>query len=190
MGEGHARRLSFAGGILFGIGWLVFIDSLAHFNACLDSVDLDDVCRWGPAPTNGTLTPRPAPPPAPTPAPSPINPFGPPPPHKGWQSIHGSYKWVYIPGLMAMVSLFMINTVDAKHLSYEYAEMAEGASPTALRIWLMTGLLLGLGAIIQAVYIFVNLFNRYADIHSAPVRPGRARARGRKRTCASLCAYV
>jgi hypothetical protein len=37
MGEGHARRLSFAGGIFFGIGWLVFIDSLAHFNACLDS---------------------------------------------------------------------------------------------------------------------------------------------------------
>jgi hypothetical protein len=46
MGETRARQLSFAGGILFGIGWLVFIDALAHFNACLDSTDLDDVCRW------------------------------------------------------------------------------------------------------------------------------------------------
>ena len=46
MGETRARQLSFAGGILFGIGWLVFIDALAHFNACLDSTVLDDVCRW------------------------------------------------------------------------------------------------------------------------------------------------
>ena len=105
---------------------------------------------------------------------------------------------MYIPGVLAMVSLFMVNTVDAKHLSNEYAEMAEGASPTALRIWLMagtntkhthththihtyshththththTGLMLGLGSIIQAIFIYVNLFNRYADIHSAPVSP-------------------
>jgi len=32
MGEESAMRISFCGGIIFGIGWLVFIDSLAHFN--------------------------------------------------------------------------------------------------------------------------------------------------------------
>ena len=67
-----------------------------------------------------------------------------------------------------MVGLFMVNTVDAKHLSDEYAEMADGASPAALRLWLMGGLLLSLGAIIQAIYLFVNLFNRYADMHPGP----------------------
>ena len=80
----------------------------------------------GDAPTNGTLTPRPiVPSVTPTPTPAPWSPFGPtptttPPPaieHRGWQSIHGSYKWVYIPGVLAMVGLFMMNTVDAKHLS-------------------------------------------------------------------------
>jgi len=61
-----------------------------------------------------------------------------------------------------------MNTVDAKHLSEEYADMAYGASPTALRIWLMAGLLLGLGAVIQSIYVFTNLYARYADIKSEP----------------------
>jgi hypothetical protein len=30
--EGKARLLSCCAGILFGIGWLVFIDAIAHFN--------------------------------------------------------------------------------------------------------------------------------------------------------------
>ena len=175
MGEGTARQLSFCGGVIFGIGWLIFIESVAHFNSCLDSVDWTDACKWGPAPQNGTLTPRSVPP-GPAPTPAPWSPFSPSPsptpapaePHRGWQSIHGSYKWVYIPGVLAMLGLFMINTVDAKHLSNEYADMAYGASPTALRIWLMCGLLLGLGAIMQAVYLFVNLFDRYVDMHPGP----------------------
>jgi len=168
-------RISFCGGIVFGIGWLVFIDSLAHFNACIDSVELEDVCRWGPAPTNGTLYPKPVLPGTPSPTPSPWNPFNPPTPtpapvimHKGWQSIHGSFKWVYVPGALAMVGLFMINTVDVKHLSHEYSDMAHGASPAALRLWLMAGLMVGLGAMIQSIYLYVNLFARYVDVHSAP----------------------
>ena len=56
----------------------------------------------------------------------------------------------------------------------------------AVIIWhdmvVSTGLLLGLGAVIQSIYVFINLYARFADIKSEPVwgkgKEGRRRGGG------------
>lgn len=191
--EVRRRQGSLVAGVLFGIGWLVFIDAIAHFNACWDRVDYGDPCHWGAAPVNGTLTPHATP--SPTESPShnnflpgilpdvpdvfpdhypwdPANPPPatppPPPPHGGWEPISGRYKIVYVPGILATVALFMVNTVDAKDLDAEHTETAVGAVPGALKLWLWGGMVLGVVSIVIAISSFVDSWSRFGDVKDGP----------------------
>ena len=68
-----------------------------------------------------------------------------------------------------MMALFMVNTVDAQDLSTEHAETAEGAAPGALKMWLCGGLVLGLVAVIMAIWSYVDVWGRHVDIKNGPV---------------------
>ena len=81
----------------------------------------------------------------------------------------GRYKIVYVPGVLAMVALFMVNTVDARDLSAEHTETAEGAVPGALKMWLCGGLVLGVVSVIIAISSYVDTWSRHVDIKDGPV---------------------
>ncbi|EKX48305.1 hypothetical protein GUITHDRAFT_151855 [Guillardia theta CCMP2712] len=142
----------------FGVAWLVFIDSIIQYNTCLDRVNVDDICAWGKPPNNQTiahasdrnvlLMTTPAPP--------------------QWPAITGRPALVYLPGVLGAVALFMVNTVEPYQLSMSYAEMVEGASPTALKIWLFVGMLAGLTSIILSVWVLLDVYMRDPALHHEP----------------------
>jgi hypothetical protein len=76
---------------------------------------------------------------------------------------------VYIPGVLAMVALFMVNTVDARDLNAEHTETAEGAFPGALKLWLCGGMVLGVVSVIMAIGSYVDTWSRHVDIQNGPV---------------------
>ncbi|EKX47761.1 hypothetical protein GUITHDRAFT_162568 [Guillardia theta CCMP2712] len=175
--EVQRRQLALLAGAFFGVGWLVFIDSLLQFNRCWDQLDYGDPCSWGPAPLNATSkyvhTPD-SPPPSfnpfppwpggggqPTTTPEPVT-------HKGWSGLDGKYKLVYIPGIIALVSLFFVNTVNVRDLSEDTTEVAEGASPVALKVWLFTGMIIGFTSIALSIWVYADLFSRSPNIQDDP----------------------
>mmetsp|Transcript_10743 Transcript_10743/g.15398 ORF Transcript_10743/g.15398 Transcript_10743/m.15398 type:complete len:226 (-) Transcript_10743:183-860(-) len=183
--EVKRRQCSLVAGMLFGVGWLVFIDSIVNFNACWDRVDYGDPCQWGRAPVNGTHTPHGTPAPSPEsnniwpmpdwPIPAWVPGQGPhtttpapPPPHGGWEPISGRYKIVYVPGIFAMMALFMVNSVNAQDLSEDHTETAVGAVPGALKLWLSGGMTLGIVAVIMAIWSYVDVWARHDDIKDGP----------------------
>lgn len=183
--EVKRRQLSLVAGVLFGVGWLVFVDSIVQFNACWDRVDYGDPCFWG-RPGNGTLTPHGTPAPGPPSKnsnwfpdlpdlPDPTNLFpghtttpAPPPPNGGWEPISGRYKIVYVPGILAMIALFMVNTVDPADLNEERTETAIGAVPSALKMWLCGGLVLSVVSIIMSIWSYASSWSRYVDVKDGP----------------------
>ena len=144
-------------------------------------MDYGDPCRWGIAPTNGTLTPHGTP--APSAASNNIFPeiipsnwvpgqhstLAPSPPHGGWEPIAGIYKIVYLPGVLAMIALFVVNTVDSRDLNEEYTETAVGAVPGALKMWLFGGMVLGMVSVLIAIWSYVDNWTRHVDIKDRPV---------------------
>ena len=76
---------------------------------------------------------------------------------------------MYVPGVLAMVALFMVNTVDARDLNAEHTETAEGALPGALKMWLSGGMVLGVVSVITATGSYVDLWSRHVDIKNGPV---------------------
>jgi len=154
-----------------------------------DQVDFDDPCRWGLAPVNGTLTPHGTPPPQHNsdkpdwipatwipdsdpanwwPGGQPTSTPAPPPPHGGWEPISGRYKIVYVPGIFAMLALFMVNTVNAQDLNEEHNETAVGAVPGALKLWLCGGMTLGIVSVIMAIWSYVDVWARHGDVKNVP----------------------
>mmetsp|Transcript_3495 Transcript_3495/g.6566 ORF Transcript_3495/g.6566 Transcript_3495/m.6566 type:complete len:204 (-) Transcript_3495:86-697(-) len=91
----------------------------------------------------------------------------PPPAHGGWHGLTGQYHLVWLPGALAMISLFFINTVEARHLTTE-ADLISGGQTVALKIWLCFGFLVGIGAIVAAFYVYVELFTRNDAIQNGP----------------------
>ena len=115
---------------------------------CLKAVDRGDPCKWGPAPANmtdidvlpddghgdsgkGGWVPHWDPN---------WNPFDdhtttPPPPikHRGWHDLSGRYTLVYLPGFLALISIFFINTIDARHLTTE-SDWITGGVDYALQV--------------------------------------------------------
>lgn len=151
--------------------------------ACWDRVDYGDPCAWG-RPGNGTLTPHGTPAPV---SPSKnsnwrpdIDPSNwllvqhtttpaPPLPNGGWEPISGRYKVVYVPGVLAMIALFMVNTVDLADLNEEHTQTAIGAVPSALKMWLCGGLVLSAVSIIMSIWSYVSNWSRYVDVKDGPV---------------------
>mmetsp|Transcript_18825 Transcript_18825/g.44089 ORF Transcript_18825/g.44089 Transcript_18825/m.44089 type:complete len:146 (-) Transcript_18825:80-517(-) len=64
---------------------------------------------------------------------------------------------VYLPGLLAVIALFMINTVNPEDLSNDQIA-------NKLKLWLFFSIIIGMGAIIVAVWVLVDVYiNRNAD---------------------------
>jgi hypothetical protein len=76
---------------------------------------------------------------------------------------------VSVPGVLAMVALFMVHPVDARDLNAEHTETAEGALPGALKMWLSGGMVLGVVSVITATGSYVDLWSRHVDIKNGPV---------------------
>mmetsp|Transcript_32079 Transcript_32079/g.75646 ORF Transcript_32079/g.75646 Transcript_32079/m.75646 type:complete len:223 (-) Transcript_32079:394-1062(-) len=180
------RQISMLAGVVFGMGWIIFIDGIVHFNGCRDAVDKGDPCKWGDAPLNMTdILDVPGDegdknkPWAPWPDPSKIGPNdfnpwhhvettpAPPPKHRGWRGLSGRFGLVYLPGFLAMISIFFVNTIDARHLTTE-AGWSSGGTDIALQIWLFFGAVAGFSAITMAVWVHVDLFARHDDIKDGP----------------------
>lgn len=76
---------------------------------------------------------------------------------------------MYVPGIFAMMALFMVNSVNAQDLSEEHTETAVGAVPGALKLWLSGGMTLGIVAVIMAIWSYVDVWARHDDIKDGPV---------------------
>jgi len=170
-------------GFIFGLAWLIFIDAIIHFNGCLDRVDQGDPCRWGKPSQNLTSAES-------VTDDSSFNwpwdgtPETTPPPHNGWHTLSGKYTLVFVPAWLSMISLFLVNTIDPKDLDMD-PEWVTGAAPTLLKVWLFLGTLFGIGGVVMAIWVHIDLYARHSDMKEGPVIP-EANARGHHPSLQSL----
>ena len=92
----------------------------------------------------------------------------------------------HAPQIIALVSLFFVNTVNVRDLSEDTTEVAEGASPVALKVrpcqldllsqplpppqvWLFTGMIIGFTSIALSIWVYADLFSRSPNIQDDPV---------------------
>uniref|UniRef100_A0A7S0N335 Transmembrane protein 50A n=1 Tax=Cryptomonas curvata TaxID=233186 RepID=A0A7S0N335_9CRYP len=149
--EGQKRLLAVFGGMIFGVGWLVFIDSIVVYNTCRQNLPEEDPCHWGIV-QNKSLPP---------------GSVQPPQPYGGWKAIDGQAALVYLPGALLLVSLFMINTVEARDLAGD-KDWVAGGSPAAIKAWLLVGFGLGFAGLAVSVWAHAALFADKPDTKPGP----------------------
>mmetsp|Transcript_40422 Transcript_40422/g.63106 ORF Transcript_40422/g.63106 Transcript_40422/m.63106 type:complete len:205 (-) Transcript_40422:103-717(-) len=172
--EAGRRQICMIAGFIFGLAWLIFIDAIIHFNGCLDRVDQGDPCRWGKPSQNLTSAES-------VTDDSSFNwpwdgtPETTPPPHNGWHTLSGKYTLVFVPAWLSMISLFLVNTIDPKDLDMD-PEWVTGAAPTLLKVWLFLGTLFGIGGVVMAIWVHIDLYARHSDMKEGPGLAGIVQA--------------
>jgi len=153
--EPGRRQFSLLSGIIFGVGWLTFLDSVAYNNYCIGGLKIgQDPCHWGFAP-NST---------APIPAGSTPPPYT---PWQGWQDLGGRRALVFVPAILALISIIMVNTVDLKDLEID-SDWVKGGSPGILRFWMFLGAVAGFSGLAMSIWVHVTEFSQKPDVKDGP----------------------
>uniref|UniRef100_A0A7S0M8T9 Transmembrane protein n=1 Tax=Cryptomonas curvata TaxID=233186 RepID=A0A7S0M8T9_9CRYP len=176
MDDAKRKWLALGGGCVFGVGWLVFIGSSANYNRCFYADLSRDPCGWGTAVpvvnisqgasnsstsnSNSSATSMNFDGGKSSIPPGSVGVLG------GWEPPSGKIGIVALPGLIALVSLFMVNTVELPDLGED--SRASSLGKLFLKSWLFIGFVLAFCAVAAAIAIFVVIFAQNPLAHNEP----------------------